>query len=381
MTGTFHPSRSSEEIALASIDGGDGVGDDEAALAAAIEVVAADGAVATDFLVMPFGNPIYGRDGRGPYILRDADHAERVIAATRDFLGKCEMMIDYDHQAHYAAEGQGNQAPAAGWVKALRVAEDGIRCSVDWTPPAQAALAAREYRYISPDFRVSRESREVTRLVRAGLTNTPNFELPALAHRRGAPAGEDPDMTKITMLAATVATALGLAPEGLDEAKVLAAIGKLKADKDTGETALASVRGQLGLAGDADEASVIAAIQSRGPQAQPDPLKFVPKAGYDELAERLKALEEHKVLASVDQAVADGKIAPAMKDWAVALGRKDPAELAAYIEKSVPFAGAAQVKGDAAPEKGQITADEKVICAMTGVSEADYLKTRDEENA
>lgn len=185
-------------------------------------------------------------------------------------------------------------------------------------------------------------------------------------------------MSKITLALASVATALGLpSAEGLDEAKVLAAIGVLKAGKDTAETALAAVRNELELGDDATSETVLASIQSAKKAGDPDPSKFVPKAGYDDLASRLARLEEDKVLASVDQAVADGKLPPAMKDWALALGKKDPAELHAYLGKAVPFQGGATIKGDPAPEKGKLTDEEKAICAMMGVTEADFLKTRD----
>jgi len=351
-----------------------------AALAAAVEVLGADGAVKTDFLVLPFGDPIEARDGR-KWILRAGDQAARVLAATRETLGGTAMMIDYDHQAAYAADGVGNRAEAAGWVSDIRAEADGIHVTVDWTDDARAALAARKYRYISPDFRFARSSLEVTRLVRAGLTNSPALDLPALAHQRGATSGEDPDMKTITIGLAALATALALKQDGLDEAAVLASINLLTEGKDGAETALAAVRKELKLAADADEGAVLAAVQSASKAGSPDPSLFVPKAGYDELAARLSAIEEDRVLASVDAAVAAGKIAPAMKQWAIDLGKKDEPALASFIAQAAPFAADATVHGDPKPEKGKLSVEEKAVCSMTGVSEADFLKTRDEEAA
>jgi phage I-like protein len=358
------------------------VATEAAALAAAVEVVGADGAVKTDFLVLPYGDPIEARDGR-KWILRAGDHAARVLAATRATLGGTAMMIDYDHQAAYAADGVGNRAEAAGWVSDIRAEADGIHVTVDWTDDARAALAARKYRYISPDFRFSKASGEVTRVIRAGLTNSPALDLPALAHVRGATPGEVPDMKTLT-LASTALTALAAAfavkPDELDEAKVLACVADLVKARDGNAAALASLRTELKLDADADEAAVLAAVQSVAKAGAPDPSKFVPKAGYDELAARLSAIEEARVLASVDQAVADGKIAPSMKQWAIDLGKKDEPALAAYIAGSVPFAGAATIKGEPKIEKGKLSAEEKAICTMMGVSDADFLKTRDEES-
>ena len=145
------------------------------------ELVSANGEVAREVKLLPYGNPFYGRDGRGPWVLRDRAQGERVLALTRQTMGRVDMMIDYDHASELAApEGKG-RALAAGWVSDLQARDDGIWAKVDWTPQAAAELAARQYRYISPYFRVSKETREVTRLVSAGLTNTPNLELPALA--------------------------------------------------------------------------------------------------------------------------------------------------------------------------------------------------------
>ena len=341
------------------------------------ELIGADGQVKREFLVLPYGNPFYGRDGRGPWIMRDKAHAERVLNFTRQTLGGVDMMVDYDHASELAApEGKG-RALAAGWVKGLDIREDGIWASVDWTPQAQAELASRQYRYISPFFRVDKTSREVTRLVNAGLTNTPNLDLPALAHvRAGSAAGEEPTMTMIAL--APLVAALALASSA-GETEVLAAIGKLKAERDGNEAALNAARTELGLGADAGSEAVLAAVQA-AKAAKPDPAQFVPKVGYDQLQARLARLEEDRVLASVEAAVASGKLPPAMKEWALDLGKKDEAALNSYLDAAVPFPAGAAITGEPKPEKGKLTEEEKAICSMMGLSEADFIKHRDEGN-
>lgn len=183
-------------------------------------------------------------------------------------------------------------------------------------------------------------------------------------------------MSKIILAAAGLAAALAIPVEGLDEAKVLAAIDELKTGKADSDAALASIRAELEIDADADQAVAIAAIRERG-KAEVDPTKYVPKAGFDDLNARLQTLEEEKVLASVDEAVAAGKIAPAMKQWAIDLGKKDAPALASFIEKAVPFAGGKKIEGDLTPKKGELSEDERAICAMSGISEAEFLKTRD----
>ena len=359
---------------------------EEAVLAGAIDAIGSDGKIRREFLALPFGNPFYGRDGRGPWILRDKAHAEQVIAASKSHLGGCEMMVDYDHQSALAAvEGVGGRAAASGWVKQLTAGEDGIHVTVDWTPAAEAALAAREYRYVSPNFRVSKDTREVTRLVNIGLTNSPNLELPALAAEDPRVSAEEKPGMKMIALA-TLASALALAATAT-EAEVLAAIGSLKttgdADKtraEAAETVLASTRTALGLADDAATDVVLAAVASAKAGGAPDPAKFVPRAGYDELAGRLKVIEEERILAQVDQAVTEGKVPPAMKDWAISLGKKDATELASYLASAVPFAGQApQLMGEPKRQVTQLTEDEIIACEMTGMSREDFLKARNEE--
>lgn len=350
--------------------------DEETALAALQDIVGADGQVKREFLVLPYGNPFYGRDGRGPWIMRDRAHAERVLNLTRQTLGGIDMMIDYDHASELAAPEGKARALAAGWVKSLDIREDGIWAKVDWTPQAEAELAARQYRYVSPHFRVHKDTREVTRLVNAGLTNTPNLELPALAHvRAGAHPGEDPTMTMIAL--APLVAALALAPSA-SETDVLAAIGKLKAERDGSEAALNAARNELGLAANASGEAVLAAVQATKSAGKPDPALFVPKAGYDELAARLKVIEDGRVLAAVDAAVACGKLPPAMKDWAIDLGRKDEAQLNAYLEAAVPFPAGSVIAGQVKAEPGRLTDEEREICAMMGLAEADFIKHRDE---
>jgi phage I-like protein len=348
----------------------------EGVIASAIEIGVADGQVARRVMLLPYGT-FSGRDGRGPYVLEGKAQAEEVIAATRAFNKTQDFLFNYDHQTEYSAvQGVGGKALAAGWIKldALEAGDDGIYGEVDWTPMAEAALQAREYRYHSPHFRVSPQTRRVTRLVNAGLTNSPNLDLPALASQQAeVPHGET--MTMIAL--ASLAAALSL-PATAVEADVLTAIGGLKDKADAGEKVLASARTTLGLAADADSESVLASITQVKATGEPDPTKFVPIAALKEVRDELAGIREEKVLAMVDQAVKDGKLTPAQKDWATKLGKQDVAELQSFLGTAPIFPGAGTVKGEPKAEKGKLTEEEAAICSALGISEADYLKSRDE---
>lgn len=357
---------------------------EEFALCSAELVLGEDGKAPRELMLLPFGNPIPTRDGRGPFVLKDRAHAERVIAASEARLAGSDAVIDYDHQSALAATaGVGGRAPASGWMKGFEIRDDGIWAApVEWTPAAEAAICAKEYRYHSPWFFVDRVTREVTWIKNAGLTNSPNLDLPALAHQQlGAPAGDVTDMKTIVLATTALAAALALKADDLDETKVLAAIEELKTGKDGSEAALASFRTELGLAADAGSESVLAAIQSAKQAGAPDPTKYVPKAGYDELNSRLKTVEDERVLASVDQAVADGKLPPSMKEWAISLGKKDEPALASYLAAAVPVIGKVDLPGAPKAKAATLTEEDVIACQMTGTSQEDFLAAKNEEIA
>lgn len=135
--------------------------------------------------LMPIG-PVRTRahDGRAPWAVRDA---AGVVAATRA-LG-LPLPVDYEHQTDLAAS-NGRPAPAAGWIVAFEARADGIFGQVEWTARARAMIAAGEYRYLSPVFQFDGASREVKRILRAGLTNDPALFVKAVAEVDGEALNE-----------------------------------------------------------------------------------------------------------------------------------------------------------------------------------------------
>lgn len=134
--------------------------------------------------------------------------------------------IDYDHS--FAERGDSR---AAGWVEAstaeARDGENGTReawAQVDWTPAAADAIRAGEYRYISPELTFAQRAkdgvmRKAAKFLAAALTNRPFFK--DMAPVRLA---ED-HTTEGDSMSATLNKALGLA-EDADENLVLAAIAE-----------------------------------------------------------------------------------------------------------------------------------------------------------
>lgn len=354
---------------------------DVAVIASAIAVPVQEGAVAKRFRIVPFGT-FGGRDGRGPWHLRDKAHAEQVIAATKAFLNGVDMVVNYDHQSEYAAvPGVGGVAKAAGWINpdTLEVGADGIYASAEWTPAAEAALQAREYRYYSPHFRARPGTGELTKLVNVGLTNSPNIEVSALASQEAGAFNEGSPMKKIAMLlSASTLTALGLKADSEDEAAINA-IDTLIADRGKDAAILASVRTKFKLADDAGEEAVLAAIATAATPGEPDPAKFVPIDALKDVQAKLGELQEDKVLAAVDAAIEQGKLTPAQKDWAVKLGKQDMSELNSFLATAPVFKGGKVIEGAPGTETSKLTEEERVVCSVMGWSEEEFLDQKKKE--
>lgn len=354
---------------------------DVAVIASALALPVADGAPARRFRIVPFGT-FGGRDGRGPWQLRDSAHAEQVIAATKAFLNGVDMVVNYDHQSEYAAvPGVGGVAKAAGWISpaTLEVGADGIYASAEWTPTAEAALQAREYRYYSPHFRARPGTGELTRLVNVGLTNSPNIEVSALASQEAGAFNEGSPMKKIAMLlSASALTALGLKADSEDEAAINA-IDKLVDGSGKDAAILASVRTKFALAEDAGEEAVLNAIATAAKPGEPDPAKFVPIDALKDVQAKLGELQEDKVLAAVDAAIEGGKLTPAQKDWALKLGKQDLSELNSFLATAPIFRGGKVVDGQPGTETSKLTEEERVVCSVMGWTEEDFLDQKKKE--
>lgn len=96
--------------------------------------------------------------------------ASRVIAA---FNAAQPLVIDYEHQT-LNKEKNGQPAPAAGWIHALRWIEGkGLHALTELTERAKQQIKAGEYRYFSPVIQYSPKSGEITKVLMGALTNYP----------------------------------------------------------------------------------------------------------------------------------------------------------------------------------------------------------------
>ncbi len=324
--------------------------------------------------LLPAGT-VQGRDGRGPYLVGDAAAMSSIVRATEARAGSTELVIDYDHQTVFGAvPGVGGRAPASGWMKQIEVRPDGIFARVQWTAAAAAAIKAGEYRYISPVFFYD-QAGNVQAIVSAGLTNTPNFDLAgAVAARSLLPTDDGAPMKSI-------AKALGLA-EDASEDTILAAVNSALLSQAT-LARVAEAAGKKDARGD----ELVLAVQSASVAARPDPAKFVPVeqlvAVQSQLNVLTKTVTEDKAANAVAAAMTAGKIAPALKDWALAYASSDPAKFAEFVAGApviVAPGGSTAARGNPPATKGgELTDSELAVCRAMGLKPEDFKKTRDAE--
>ena len=82
-----------------------------------------------------------------------------------------DLVVDYEHQTL-----KGCEAPAAGWVKELKLEDGQIKAVVEWTPRGARYLENKEYRYLSPVVNVRKADNKAIGLHSLALTNTPAIE-------------------------------------------------------------------------------------------------------------------------------------------------------------------------------------------------------------
>ncbi len=309
-----------------------------------------------------------------------------------------DLVIDYEHGSEMKAA-KGEMAPAAGWIKNLTAEVDGLYAEVEWTDRARAMIEAGEYRYISPSIKPDKIVGgvvHVQRILRAGLTNTPALDLPALANAyHTTPEDEEEPMDET--LKTALCSLLGLDAEKTDDQALLAAADRLKG------AALLSANDlkEIGEALDTDDAvtgAVILASLKKGDEGSdtpdpknpdlknPDPAKYVEvgvmKSVQDALgsvkqelaslqADRGKDAAEAKVAA----AIKDGKLVPGQKQWALSLASSDPDSFDRYIKgaPTILDGGRTVTLASTGGEGETLTARQKAICSQLGMSEDTFL--------
>jgi phage I-like protein len=335
--------------------------------------ITGDGAPPEWICIMPAGT-FRGVDGRGPFTLKDP---AAVIAASLKDRGM--VALDYNHQTIFACL-KGGTAPAAAWIDRMEVRDGAIWGRlVDWTPEGAQAVASKSYRFVSPAFQHDKTTGEVRRIDSVGLVNNPNLaELPAIASQTGDHMDE---------LLQALRSALGL-PADADQNAIIQCCRQFRGTSTTTAAALLPLATTLGLAANASIEGIVKAAQDKLATGAPDPAKFVPMSAFAELQGKVAELTGAAVKGAADKAVADamaaGKVTPALKDWALAYAAKDPDGFAGWV-KAAP---AIVIPGGNAPSGGlppgsAAVPDEaaQAVCAALGISMDAFKKEAAKETA
>jgi phage I-like protein len=255
-----------------------------------------------EFMVMRYGASRYTKGNEEAEIefsLADAEYAVEEFNKR----GK-DIVVDYEHQTLSGAE-----APAAGWIKALTAAADGLKAVVEWTPRAASMMRGREYRYFSP---VINQTRRHKVLHSVALTNHPALHgIPALvaddmqgeAGSVGAVDIEDTDNKQTT----------GARMKRLRE--ICSKLGTTLPDDTPEDQALGAL--EAGIDGLLDKLKSIEAVKAG----------MVSMTDYDSLKAQVSAMagENKKIQArrAVDEGIKARKVTPSMEPWALLQAEKD----------------------------------------------------------
>lgn len=220
---------------------------------------AAEGGAPEWIELLPPGIEIRGRDGR--IFINNAP--EDVIAAFHK--AAIDIPIDWEH-ATVVKGNKGDEAPAAGWIVALKAEENGsVWGRVNWNEKGKQQVEAKEYRYISPVILVEKAANRVVKIESVGLTNKPNLHLQALNRQEDGSELE------------TIAAELGLGAMATTEEVLSAIKAKQQAILDAQERSgssegdqeqLNEIMGALGLVAGAGINEILAAVRAQDAQLE-----------------------------------------------------------------------------------------------------------------
>ena len=291
---------------------------------------------------------------------------------------KIDIVIDYEHQTLLNIE-----APAAGWIKSLKLGDDSIIASVEWTEKAKQYLVKREYRYLSPVVLVRKSDGRAIQIQSVALTNTPAIDGMFAVCKDLGNKEEKENKMDLKELAKMLEL-----PEDSSESVIMEAIKKAlqpkqqdtpqdggkKDDKqdnpsqasDSKEELVANstILGLLNLDGKATTAEVAAKILS---------LSTGSSNVEAELMQLKQNMAEREAKEVVAKALDAGKITPAQEEWARTYALNDKKGFEAFVEKApvvVPY-GRMNLKD--APEAKTIEYDQAIL-KNCGVSEEDVKK-------
>ncbi len=302
------------------------------------------------------------------------------------FFGDAEesrIPVDINHSNSKLGT-QGQDTPAQGWIVELAIKPDGVWGRTEWNDSGKAALANKSYRGISPELMVNKQTRKVTGIRGASLTNYPNLKgLVPILNSLDPTAEDDFDMDKLLK---DLLAALGLAADaGKDVA--LQSVSELVKGKTDFKSFLQSVAKASGAAETATTEvvllSVATALAAKGEDSK------VVTALRGELAELTVkmnsvtgSLARDRAEAFVDAAIKRGVVGvKPLRDHYVEQHMAD----AARVEKefaSLPILNGVTIQ-TVPPKDGEVTltATEQDVVRLMGIDPEAFKKNKVAEEA
>nr|DAE06337.1 MAG TPA: hypothetical protein [Myoviridae sp. ctniE2] len=323
--------------------------------------------------LLPYGK-FRATDGRPTdveaWYVTDTNGADVVALANNQ---RNPLPIDYEHQIIHSLK-NGKEAPSAGWMEYFYFTPQGIFADVRWTDKAADYIKNGEYRYISAVFAYDTDG-YVRKIFHAALTNTPALDgmEEAMVAASVNLLQEDNPMDKKLLAALCALFAL---KADASEADITEKVTALSAAKGDSPVDVLDVYAKL-----AEKEQSVAALSTQ--VGNPDPAKFVPVDQVVALQADFNALktsvEADKKEALITAALSQGKLAPALKEWAESL----PVEaLSAYLEKAPAMAalsGEPQAKGDPEQKVAALSAAEQAAARALGMTEAEFMAEHKEQ--
>lgn len=258
-----------------------------------------------------------------------------------------DLVVDYEHQTL-----SGGEAPAAGWVKALRLGEGCIEADVEWTPRGSEYLKNREYRYLSPVVTVRKSDGKATGLHSLALTNTPAIEnMTAIVNSENFEGG-----TNTMDFRNALIRLLGLEQTATDDQIEEAVEARLEGSGNEAVVANKAVCELLGLKAGAAASDVAAKIQAMQ-----------------------NGIATRNANDAVELALKDGKITPAQKEWAESYALSDPKGFAAFVEKAPKVVPMGEVVTGAEVKGTGVDEDTMKVCKLLGLTEEEVAKYNKKE--
>lgn len=319
----------------------------------------------------------------------NAEIAQRLISLAQNAAN--DLVIDYEHQT-LNADKNGQPAPAAGWFKDQMEWREGsgLWIKPKWNSRALDFIKNEEYRFLSAVFPYNKATGEPLFIHSAALTNragidgmqdleslcaqiVPKTDLTVTDNPSHHTTQENPEMNEeLRKLLATLGIQLKDGEELTDSqaTAALTALNTLQADADKAkslETEMAALKAGSG---------------------QIDLSQYVPAATYNALVTEMAALKAGSDKESAKQLIADaqaaGKVLAAEVDYLDQLAdQQGVAALKALIDSRPELTALhSQQTDDKDKDRNKdtgvasLSAQELKVCAATGISPEDFLKTK-----